>query len=200
MINKTIILFIFFGVFIINLQAQNFEGGGIIGVSTSQVSGDRLGGFNKAGVLVGVFANTSISSIIRLQMEMTYVQKGSNNPEMQKNEISDISLSYLETPIFLRYRQNKNIQIEVGLAGGVLLMSKDHDLYGVIPKEQTLPFDKYDWNILIGINYQLTRKIVLNSRLSNSIIPIREHASGSTFKLNKGQYNSVLSFSLHYAI
>ena len=121
MINKTIILFGFFWIFTLNIQAQNFDGGCIIGVSTSQVSGDRLGGFNKAGILVGVFANTSISSIMRLQMEMIYIQKGSNNPEMQKNEISDISLSYLETPIFLRYRQNKNIQIEAGLSGGVLL-------------------------------------------------------------------------------
>ena len=73
MINKTIIFFGFFWIFTLNIQAQNFDGGFIIGVSTSQVSGDRLGGFNKAGILVGVFASTSISSIMRLQMEMIYI-------------------------------------------------------------------------------------------------------------------------------
>ena len=200
MISKKIILFIFCGFIIMDLQSQNFEGGVILGISTSQVSGDRLGGFNKAGILVGGFANTSISSILRLQMEMIYIKKGSNNPEMQKNEIADISLSYLEVPIFLRYRQNKNIQIEAGMAGAILLDSDDNDFYGVIPNEQTLYFDKYDWNILVGVNYQLTKKLILNSRLSNSITPIRKHASGSTFKLNKGQYNSVLSFTFHYII
>ena len=57
---KNLSLFIFYGFLISNLQAQNFGGGIILGLSTSQVSGDALGGFNKAGLLAGVFANKSI--------------------------------------------------------------------------------------------------------------------------------------------
>ena len=34
----------------------------------------------------------------------------------------------------------------------------------------------------------------------NSIIPIRPHVSGATNGWNKGQYNTVLSFAIHYKI
>ena len=59
-------------------------------------------------------------------------------------------------------------------------------------------FEKYDFGIFVGINYHLSKKIILNSRISNSIIPIRPHVSGATDGWNKGQYNTVLSFALHY--
>ena len=51
---KNLSLFIFYGFLISNLQAQNFGGGIILGLSTSQVSGDALGGFNKAGLLLSL--------------------------------------------------------------------------------------------------------------------------------------------------
>ena len=194
------ILILFFCFITTNMQAQNFNGGIILGLSTSQVSGDKLGGFNKAGILAGGFANTHLLSFLSLQMEITYIQKGSNNPSMNENLIPDISLSYISVPIFLKYHQNSNIQIESGLETAVLLSSQDNDFYGTVPKDQSIEFNKYDLSALIGIYYKLSEKITLNSRLSNSILPIREHASGVTFQSNKGQYNSVLSFALHYTI
>ncbi|MFT5072445.1 MAG: hypothetical protein ACI8V8_002420, partial [Chitinophagales bacterium] len=66
----------------INIHAQNFGGGLILGLSTSQVGGDNLAGFNKAGLLVGAYGNKSISELLSFQMEMTFIQKGSNNPKM----------------------------------------------------------------------------------------------------------------------
>ena len=85
---------LFCGLLTLSVQAQNFGGGLILGLSTSQVGGDNLGGFNKAGLLTGAFVNSNISSLLNIQMEMTYIQKGSNNPKMNENNITDISLSY----------------------------------------------------------------------------------------------------------
>ena len=82
---KKFALFIFFGFLISNLQAQNFGGGIILGLSTSQVGGDDLAGFNKAGVLAGVFANKSISELLSLQMEMNYIQNP--HPKLKKSNI-----------------------------------------------------------------------------------------------------------------
>ena len=92
----------------ISIQAQNFGGGVLLGLSTSQVGGDDLGGFNKAGVLVGVFANKKISAVLSFQMEMTFIQKGSNNPNMNDADHlnylkEDISSSYFEMPLLLQY-------------------------------------------------------------------------------------------------
>ena len=181
----------------ISIQAQNFGGGIILGLSTSQVSGDNLGGFNKAGLLVGSFIDLQLSKTLKYQMEITFIQKGSNNPKMNENEITDISLSYIDIPIVIKYQQSNIIAIETGFETAFLINAYDNDLYGKIINR---PFNKTDISIFIGMDYYINTKFILNSRISNSIIPIRAHASGATFQLNKGQYNSVLSFSLHYII
>ena len=78
----TVLLFCWFLTY--NIKGQNFDGGIILGISTSQVRGDDLAGFNKAGILAGAFVNKKISQLLSLQMEMTYIQKGSNNPKMKE--------------------------------------------------------------------------------------------------------------------
>ena len=195
---KEFAIVLFCGFFAINSHAQNFGGGLIAGISTSQVSGDQLGGFNKAGFLVGAFTNKSISPLLSIQMEMIFIQKGSNNPKMNENSISDINLSYVEIPLLLKYHQSNTIAIEGGIETAFLISSSDNDIYGKISATKTREFNTTDIGVFIGIDYSISPRLTLNSRISNSIIPIRAHASGATFQLNKGQYNSVLSFTLYY--
>ena len=184
----------------ISIQAQNFGGGLILGLSTSQVSGDYLGGFNKAGLLVGGFIDLQLSKTLKGQMEMTFIQKGSNNPNMNENNYSDINLSYVEIPFLLKYLQSSTIAIEGGIETAFLISASDNDIYGQISASSTKEFNTTDISIFIGMDYSINPRLILNSRISNSIIPIRAHASGATFQLNKGQYNSVLSFALHYIL
>jgi len=184
----------------VNLFSQNFKGGIIVGISTSQVSGDNLGGYHKAGLCIGVFTLLPISDIANLKMEMNFIQKGSNNPKMLKNEIPDISTSYLEVPISVNYYQNEMTALEIGAQVAFLLISTDNDIYGSVSSELINPFNKLDVGVFIGMNYHITDKIILNSRMSNSIIPIRPHLSNITYYFNRGQYNSLLSFTIHYNI
>jgi len=184
----------------ISIHAQNFGGGLILGLSTSQVSGDNLGGFNKAGLLAGGFIDLQLSNTLKIQMEMTFIQKGSNNAKMNENSYSDISLSYVEIPLLLKYQQSRTIAIEGGIETAFLISASDNDIYGQITSNSTREFNTTDIGVFIGLNYFINTRLILNSRISNSILPIRAHASGTTFQLNKGQYNSVLSFSLHYIL
>jgi len=184
----------------ISIHAQNFGGGLILGLSTSQVSGDHLGGFNKAGLLVGGFIDLQLNKTLKGQMEMTFIQKGSNNPNMNENSYSDISLSYVEIPLLLKYQQSSTIAIEGGIETAFLISASDNDIYGQISANSTKEFNTTDISIFIGMDYSINPRLILNSRISNSIMPIRAHASGATFQLNKGQYNSVLSFALHYIL
>ena len=180
--------------------SQNFKGGVIAGIATSQVSGDALGGLHKAGLYLGVFTQLPISPISNIKMEMNYIQKGSNNPKISENLVPDISTSYIEVPISVNYYQNEIMCFEIGLQTAFLLNFSDNDLYGPIPNDQSIPFNKVDLGAFIGMNYHLTDNILLNSRISNSILPVRPHASGAIYQLNRGKYNSVLSFTLHYII
>ena len=194
------VLIISFVIMSLNLFSQNFKGGLIGGISTTQVSGDNLGGYHKAGLFLGVFTQLPINQISNLKMEMNFIQKGSNNPKMLKNGISDISTSYLEIPVSAHYYQNEITSFEIGGQIAFLITSTDNDIYGSVSSELINPFHKVDVGAFIGMNYHLSDKIILNSRISNSIIPIRPHLSNITYYLNRGQYNSLLSFTIHYNI
>lgn len=203
---KKFALFIFFGFLALSNQAQNFGGGIILGLSTSQVGGDDLAGFNKLGILAGIFANKSISELLRLQMEMNYIQKGSNNPDMNdyKSENvgkTDISLNYIEVPILLQYQQNTTLKIEGGIQFANLINGYYNDSYGEITYSEITPFIKNDVGLILGMDYKFSENFSLNTRISNSILPIgkEDYNHPSTYNsTRKGKYNSVLSFAIHY--
>src|SRR5690606_12816075 len=56
---------------------QSFNAGILAGINDSQVAGDSYSGFNKAGILVGLYSDIDIISKINLQFEINYSQKGS---------------------------------------------------------------------------------------------------------------------------
>ena len=181
----------------ISIHAQNFGGGLILGLSTSQVSGDKLGGFNKAGILVGAFANKSISENLSIQMEMTYIQKGSRNPD--NTTPHEYDLNYVEIPFFLKYQTKYQLKIEGGFLTGILINQTERYSDGIkLTNISNGNFNKFDFGIGIGIDYSLSEKLILNSRISNTLFfsPTREY-SVQKF-INRGNYNSVLSFAIHY--
>jgi len=178
-----------------NINAQEFKAGMKAGISTSQVSGDNLGGFHKAGLLIGGYVNRNINPLLSLQLEMIFIQKGSSNTN--KNfPIAEIYLDYIEVPLLLIYRQSENIFIESGIHTSALINGYYHDLYGRLENQNQ--FDNFDLGFIIGVNYKINNKLSLNTRASNSIIPFAEHASGQTYRFNKGKYNTGLSFILQY--
>ncbi len=59
------------------VQAQTFRGGLQAGLTATEVSGDDASGPDKLGWFASVFTNTDISHHTRLQLELTYIRKGS---------------------------------------------------------------------------------------------------------------------------
>ena len=182
----------------INSQAQNFGGGLITGVSTSQVAGDMLGGFNKIGFIFGVYTDSRVKENMSLQYEITYIEKGSKNPDIHKNNIAEITLSYVEMALSFKLKQKENLGFEFGLLPALLIKSAMNDYSSNIDIDPK--FANYDFGVFSGINYHLSDNIILNTRISNSIVPVRPHISGATKGWNKGQYNTVLSFIINYRL
>ena len=203
---KKFTILLFCGFLSLSIKAQNFGGGLILGFSTSQVGGDNLAGFNKAGLLIGTYGNKSISELLSFQMEMTFIQKGSSNPKMNDSEHSnylkeDISSSYIEVPLLLQYHQSNKLKIEGGVQLAYLINGYYNDINGEIPTYSVNPFRKNDFGLLLGIDYKYSKNISLNTRLSNSILPIGTEDYDLVNSYNssrKGKYNSVLSFAIHY--
>ena len=182
----------------INSQAQNFGGGLITGVSTSQVAGDMLGGFNKIGFIFGVYTDLRVKENMSLQYEITYIEKGSKNPNIHENNIAEITLSYVEMALSFKLKQKENLGFEFGLLPALLIKSAMNDYSSNIDIDPK--FTNYDFGVFAGVNYHLSDNIILNTRISNSIIPVRPHISGATKGWNKGQYNTVLSFIINYRL
>ena len=204
-LHKILTLLFFCGILTYNTNAQSFGGGIIVGASTSQVAGDLLGGFNKIGILAGAYTNLKVKESLSFQFEITYIEKGSRNPNMHESnhpnyQKIEITLSYIETPLTINLQQKENLGVELGIipAFNISATLNSADAKNIsVPNPQ---YKKYDLGVCAGINYHITDNIILNTRISNSIIPIRPHTSGATNGWNKGQYNTVLSFAIHYKI
>jgi hypothetical protein len=176
------------------VSAQKFNAGIIAGISATQVSGDNLAGFDKAGLGTGGMVSLGISDKISAQFELLYIQKGSKT-KSNDSLFYRLNLHYLEVPLLLRYHYRKFI-FEAGPSVGVLTGSSEEDLYGEIKGQKG--FNTLELSGNVGVNYPFSPHFIFNWRISGSLLPVREHSSGETFRLNQGQYNTVLFFSFRY--
>ena len=191
----------------INCHCQEFKGGVVLGLSTSQVSGDDLAGFNKVGLVLGGFTNRMLNSKNSLQLEIVYIQKGSRNPDIINVESENhnkpyINLSYIEIPILLKLNYNNTLEYELGIHWAQLINGYYLDNIGEI-NSTTDPFIKNDLSIALGLNYFINQNISLNSRITNSILPIgnEDYDNLTTYNANKkGKYNTTINFSIYYHI
>lgn len=196
---KLVLVIVFFLSISSNSYSQNFKASLIAGLSSSQVSGDNLAGFDKAGLLFGSAIGLRFSDKFSSQFEIIYVEKGSRkNANPDKNDFTayKLNLNYIEVPVLIRYHVKPRITLEAGPSLGVLISSKEEDQYG--PFINPRPFNKTETSLAGGVNYKISNKLSANWRISNSILPIRPHASGEVHGLNRGQYNTAMYFTLRY--
>ena len=176
--------------------SQQFEGGFFGGFSASQIDGDLFSGYNKIGITAGAYITRKINRNFNLKTEIRFIQKGAfkrnteNDPTLFKT-----SLQYAEVPILLQYFHNKKLFFEAGLVPEVLLTDKEEDQDGLISYE---PYNRFSLEGTAGIGYFFNNNLALGARHNYSLLPVRDHASGQSLRLNRGQYNSVISFSLYY--
>ncbi|MCD4680987.1 MAG: PorT family protein [Bacteroidales bacterium] len=181
-------------------SAQSFKGGVLGGITATEISGDRLAGPNKAGIYAGAFVKLDLSDKSTLQMEINYVQKGSrDNPDTSNPDSYLLRISYIEIPFQYIYHFHPLMAAEAGLSYGVLI-HKYEEANGYEIDVVNPAFKKGDLSINIGFYYSITDHLRFNLRYSNSLLYVRPHGSGATYRLNKGQFNSVLSFLLFYQL
>ena len=178
--------------------SQEFNGGILAGLAASEISGDRLAGPNKAGIYAGAYVNRYFSQRSSFQMELDFIQKGSrSNPDSTNNyESYLLRLNYIELPVHYRYDFIERASLETGLSLGVLIHSyEEANGYEWVSGPDFKPIDL---SFNIGLFYSILENLRINVRYSNSILAVRPHSQGQTYRWNKGQYNEVLSFVLFY--
>jgi opacity protein-like surface antigen len=108
------------------------------------------------------------------------------------------SLHYAEIPVLLQYLHKKKMLFEGGLVPEILLAEKEENQDGIIPDDQRISFHRFSLEATGGAGYFLTDHLIAGVRYTYSLYPARKHASSQTLRLNWGQRNNVLSFTLYY--
>jgi len=179
------------------VQAQIFGGGLYAGIVTSQVSGDELGGFNKPGFWGGGYVDVRFRPKSTLQMEMSFIQKGSRMaPNVDNNnQYYLIGLNYIELPLLYRWYGIRNMSIELGPQFGFLVSQSEDNQFGPITGKP--PFKVFELSGAVGLSYFFlpSKKLEVNARYANSILPVRGEFIQWPFG---GQLNQLISFSIRW--
>lgn len=185
----------------IDLQGQsNIRAGVSAGMTTSQVAGDNLSGFDQLGATGGGFVTIPVSEKINGGFEILFTQKGSRkNPRPKKGDYTQyiLRLNYIEVPVLLSYDLD-HFLIEGGPGIGFLVSSREANASGEMPGQP--PFEALELSFRFGGKVPINEQFFFRVLLDNSLIPVREHRGGVTApnRLNQGQYNTVLHFSGGY--
>ncbi len=196
---KNLFLFSIFILFSTVLIGQQFKGGINLGLMGTQVTGDDLAGFNKAGIKAGGFVSMALNDKSSLQMELNFIQKGSRkNPDSLDYSTYLMRTNYVEIPVHYKYYWNKYaITFEGGASIAALVYSLELR-NGV--DDMPVAFNRFDYSWEIGIFYQLWERTAINVRYSYSILAMRPHYLGQSTWRNHGQYHETLGISLYYQL
>ena len=183
--------------------AQTFDGGLLAGASVTQLDGDGLGGYNRAGAILGVWVSRPFSETLSVRTELKFIQKGSYRRFTEGDmTIGDYSLrlNYAEMPFLLEYRFREDIVPFAGISAGYLWRSTEKNNGYENPIDEDTKFRNYELAAHAGVEYILNEKFSFAATFSYSILPVRRH-SGNIFylwNLDFGQYNNVLQFYVRY--
>lgn len=187
-------------------NAQNFRAGISTGINVSQIDGDHVSGFSKAGVQLGLFANLPIKKKYEWQLEVMYITKGSKEQpnENGTSSLYQANLSYIEVPILFIYKPTKKVAIEVGPSAGFLINSEEKDITGKLINQPS--FNKEVLSANLGVSYKVNKSFLLNLRTNLAITPTRRNLNRVTSKnyiqnpyhTTTEQYNHLISLGVYY--
>jgi hypothetical protein len=187
-----------------DIYAQAFKGGIMAGPVVSQVLGDDNTGYNKMGLSGGLYVFRNFGEKWIGQMEMRYVQKGSQknaNPEKGDYTYWKLKLDYFEIPLLAKYVFDERIQAEAGTAFGYLMNASFGDNGGTLPSFWLdSRYRKFEHSVFLGGTYKYKERIGISTRWCLSVMSIRKETQKgfNLFNLRGyGMWNKlwVLSFT-----
>lgn len=181
-------------------HAQSFRGGFFVGFSASQIDGDKLDGYNKPNLKVGLL--TELKKRRRkpstFGFELLYQGKGSRT-WVNKNETGPdhrIRLHTVELLPYYKYFISKSTSIRGGIAVGYLL-SGDNLIEGNKFEIDDDFFNKVTFDGNIGVQTKLSKKLFLQIDLQYSLLSIADVNTESILFNKGGMYNNIVAFSLY---
>jgi hypothetical protein len=207
--NKLFIFF-FFALALVNVQAQEensrrFDLGYFLGPSSSQMSGDGLGGFDKFGGTAGLSLRANISDRSNLLLSMGFISKGSRAPlDTLTRNVFAYRLNYIQIPITWQIHWNERINVHLSPYAAYLIHQSvmfNKETSSVSEYGGQPAFNDWDFGINAGIGFVLSDNSSLVFEYGQSVVPIRPNPSqANQFSYyERGNYNSTVALMLlHY--
>ena len=161
---------------------QRFRAGVILGVTASQIDGDRSAGYNKLGLQTGLRAVARLKGRSEASLEFLFSQRGSQS-ELIKDEFSNffsLTTNYLEVPVQWHYKDwlvegdgddpdYYRVSFNGGFSYARLMGAKVDDDLSAIRVIAPDYLKKNDFSFLLGANFFANRHLCFTFRYVRSI-------------------------------
>ncbi len=184
------------------VNAQSFNGGIKAGATFTQVDGDGMSGFHKAGFTGGGFINYSFTEQVILQGELLFSMKGSRASSKQKQIGDDLQINanYFDIPILVGFQIYKNFWMLGGIMPSVLVTG-DETINGQ-PRVDSPGFSDFDCSFAAAFNYRFWKNLSASFTWTYSFLNIRDGVQNgySQFLWFRywGEFNNVFALTLQY--
>lgn len=198
--NKTTLVCILFLLSMGISHAQSFRGGFFAGFTASQIDGDKLDGYNRPNLKVGLL--TELKKRRRkpstFGFELLYQGKGSSTWIKQGGTGPDhkIRLHTIELLPYYKYYFTKNTTIRGGIALGYLL-SADKLIEGEKAEFIDGYFKKVTFDGNIGVQTKLGSKLYASIDFQYSLTSIADVNTEDVILNKGGMYNNIVAFTLY---
>lgn len=159
-----------------------FYGGLVFGMNATQVDGDNYAGYKKFGINAGGIMYIRLDEHLAASVELLYSQKGARSDGDRKSgpailQKYKVTLNYAEIPIQLNYFDKRRSHFGAGFSIGRFISASESGEALFLPAPvdfEKYPFNKMDYNFIIGGNLHLWKGLFLNARFQYSLVPIRK--------------------------
>ena len=196
----------------LNSNAQLFKAGAIAGANLTQVDGDELYGYKKAGFNGGLMVILPLESSKRLTLsiETIFNQKGSYQKHVNYFHDSldgfyKLVLDYAEIPVLLHFKDKDFLNFGTGLSYGRLVRFGEWTASKKVDwSREEWPYTEWDLNWIADIDFPISQrfhKLRFNFRYCYSIVKLRDKIFNNPFTneaWKREQYNNILTFRLQY--
>ncbi|HTA82576.1 MAG TPA: outer membrane beta-barrel protein [Bacteroidia bacterium] len=183
-------------------KAQTFKVGALAGVAITDVSGmdqiDYDNDFYKFGFTAGGFVNTKLTPKSSMQLEITYTQRGSQQPpdSTHMNAYYTLILNYIDINLIwkrqlhlgINKKQTDKWGFEAGATFGTLVYS---NFTAQSIEYSVTGLSNFELSAMVGLYYNFSPKFYFSGTYSNSIIPVIGRNGGlGLYSLNYGAWNA----------
>ena len=202
-------------------QAQRRRRGGnvigaypVVGVTTSQIRGDELRGFDKWSFTAGVGADIVINDDprMRLSLEADYSQRGAYNATSDPYRLLDFTMQYVDIPLTFHFTDPYGgLTIGAGLVYSRLVKQPHGIIYYnpnyFMPDTSDMSFLPNDLSFAIDVRFPIWRGLTFNFRWQHSMMPVKRNwqftgyptpGSHAMETWSNDLYNSSISVRLLY--